>query len=292
MLMDVTQALRDAENSLRDFIGATLSESLGPDWIDKCGVPPKRIERWKGWKADEEKRQATGAVEERLIYYASFSDLAPILKTHWKGTFSEAFGDLKTMEVFLAELGKLRDPDAHRRELMPHQKLLVIGLATEIRTRITRYRSKKETAADYFPRIESARDSLGNIWTAESRGIYCSTKMILRPGDFLEFVITATDPDGGPLLYSLYGDDSLGRGNKWQESNELTKKIVNRNIGRNYGITLAIKSNKTYHALNDCDDFLPFNYTVLPNPTDIKIEEQPPAIPEAEYNSLAGIPLS
>ena len=33
----------------------------------------------------------------------------------------------------------------------------------EIRTRLIRYRSKLETSEDYFPKIESARDSLGNI---------------------------------------------------------------------------------------------------------------------------------
>jgi hypothetical protein len=45
------------------------------------------------------------------------------------------------MDVFVSELGKLRDPDAHRRELLPHQKHLVYGIAGEVRTRITRYAS-------------------------------------------------------------------------------------------------------------------------------------------------------
>ena len=41
MNMDVNQALRDAENSLRDFIASVLSQSLGPDWVEKCGVSPE-----------------------------------------------------------------------------------------------------------------------------------------------------------------------------------------------------------------------------------------------------------
>ena len=235
--MDVTQALRDAENSLRDFIGA-----IG-NWIDKCGVTPERIEQWKDRKATEEKRQKAGAVEERILYYAGFFDLKPILKKHWNGIFSDAFGEWKTMEVFLTELEKLRDPDAHRRELLPHQKALVVGISGEIRMRIVRYRSKRETADDCFPRLESVRDSLGNIWTTESsRGLF-HTKMNLRTGDSIDFVVTATDPDGGPLLYKVIeGDD------EWQESNELTVTLTDENIGRSVWITVAIKSNKPYHA--------------------------------------------
>ena len=71
------------------------------------------------------------------------------------------------MDVWLSELEKLRDPEARRRELLPHQKHLAIGISGEIRNRLIRYRSKQETSEDYYPRIESVRDSLGNIWTPE-----------------------------------------------------------------------------------------------------------------------------
>lgn len=47
MQMDVTQALRNTENALRDFIAATLERMLGGEWIDKCGVTPDRIAKWK-----------------------------------------------------------------------------------------------------------------------------------------------------------------------------------------------------------------------------------------------------
>lgn len=162
--MDLTQALKDTENSLRDFIASILRSKFGDEWINKCGVSEDRIEKWKSRKVDEEKRQETGVVEERLLYYADFYDLKNILKKHWN-EFTVALGDLKTMEVWLSELEKLRDPDAHRRELLPHQKHLALGIAGEIRTRMIKFRSKQETSEDVFPRIESIRDSLGNIYT-------------------------------------------------------------------------------------------------------------------------------
>src|SRR5215210_4649985 len=138
--MDVTQALKDTENALRDFIALVLPATLGSDWVDKCGVSAERVAKWRERKRAEEKRQEAGVVEERLIYYADFYDLKTILRKHWAREFAAALGDWKTMEVWLSELEKLRDPDAHRRELLPHQQHLVLGIAGEIRTRLVRYR--------------------------------------------------------------------------------------------------------------------------------------------------------
>ncbi len=184
--MDVTQALADAENTLRDFIGLTLNKQLGADWINKCGVTPERIIIWKGRKDTESKRQQSGVVEERLLYYADFYDISTILKKNWSGDLSEALGEWKTMEIFLKELEKLRDPDAHRRQLMPHQKSLAIGISGEIRSRIVRFRSKRETSEDCFSRLESVRDNLGNIWTYGDNNFGLNTQMLLRPRDSVD----------------------------------------------------------------------------------------------------------
>src|SRR5712692_5396282 len=164
MMIDVTQALKDTENALRDQIAEVLQKGLGENWVEKCGVTPDRLEQWIRRKEEEERRQKAGVVEERILYYADFYDLKTILQKNWPD-FAPIFGEWKTMEVFLSELEKLSDPEAHRRELLPHQKHLVLGIAGEIRTRMIRYRSKEETGEDYYPRIESARDSVGNIWT-------------------------------------------------------------------------------------------------------------------------------
>jgi len=92
--MDVSQALKDTENSLRDFIAYVLREAFGDEWVDKCGVTPERVQKWNRRKAQEEGRQKLGAVEERLLYYADFYDLETILGKHWH-RFSEALGKEK-----------------------------------------------------------------------------------------------------------------------------------------------------------------------------------------------------
>lgn len=257
--MDVTQALKDTENSLRDFISAVLQNDFGNLWIEQCGVTEERISIWGKRLQEEKKRQKYGAVEERILYYSDFYDLRTILKKHWPSQFSVAFGDWKTMNVWLQELEKLRDPDAHRRELLPHQKHLILGITGEIRTRLIRYRSKQETSEDYYPRIESARDNLGRVYSYGT-GVIDKPKIILRVGDILEFVITATDPMGQPLEYRIYGKGIT----EWQKSNILSLKITTNHIIKNFNLLMQIKSQREYHAYGDHDDRVLFVYEVLP----------------------------
>lgn len=257
--MDVTQALKDTENSLRDFIAVVLHNELGDLWIEKCGVSPDRIAKWKERHTAEQKRQNQVAAEDRLLYYSDFYDLRTILRKHWAGQFKVALGNFKTMDVWLQELEKFRDPDAHRRELLPHQKHLILGITGEIRTRLIRYRSKQETSEDYFPRIESVRDNLGNSYSYGTSRLR-REKIRLRVGDDIEFVITATDPMGESLLYSIYD----GAHTKWQDSNIIKRKITEADIGTEFNLLLVIKSKRKYHAHTDEDDRALFEYEILP----------------------------
>jgi len=89
--LDATQALRDVENALRDFIAHTLEKAFGVEWEKQCGVSTERHERWHERQKTEAQRQKTGVIEERLLYYADFYDLKPILKKHWSQHFSMVF---------------------------------------------------------------------------------------------------------------------------------------------------------------------------------------------------------
>lgn len=262
---DVTQALWDAENALRDFIALTLSRSHGSDWVTHSGVSADRIARWKDRKTTEAKRQLGGVVEERLLYYADFYDLKTILKKHWGQGFSQALGDWRTFEVLLIELERLRDPDAHRRELLPHQKHLVIGISGEIRNRIVRYRSKMETSDDCFPRIESVRDSLGHIWVPEDRASLKTlfTDATIRTGDTIEFVVTATDPEDTPLDYAIGMGDVPGQ---WQDTGSFVVMFEEKHIRRVLTVGFYIRGHREYHASGFYDDCVDFCYRVLPAP--------------------------
>ena len=261
--MDITQELKDTENALRDHIAVVLSKQLGDGWVEQCGVSEDRLERWRQRKEFESKRQEAGVVDERLIYYADFFDLRTILKKHWTH-FAESLGDWKTMEVYLTELERLRDPDAHRRELLPHQKHLILGIGGEIRTRLVRHRSKQDTLEDYFPRFESARDSLGNIWTPATPGIVNTilTEQILRPGDRIDYVVTATDPLGESLEFAIAIGPTWQP--EWVSNNSFSVTVEEKHIGRYFGVSLFARSKRKHHASRDHDAKVEFSYTVLP----------------------------
>ncbi len=260
--MDAHEALKEVENSLRDFIARVLEGEYGDEWIDECGVSVKRIERWKERKAAETKRQQTGAVEERLLYYADFYDLGTILRKNWSGEFSQALGGKwKTIEVFLTELEKLRDPQAHQRELLPHQKHLIIGISGEIRNRLVRYRSKMETGDDYYPRLECVRDNLGHVWVPADNDLL-NTGARLRPGDTVEWVVSATDPMDDTLSYNAYiiGGGETG----WQENSVLNLTMTTADVARSCFVRIDIRSPREYHARDKIDDRVTFVYEVLP----------------------------
>ena len=260
--MDISQTISDTENALRDFISIVLEKKFGADWIDNCGVTGERINQWKARQEEENSNRVTTIPDTRLIYYSDFSDLRNIICKNWDPEFREAFGDQQTLKVNVEQLINLRNPTAHSRELLPHQKDLASGICGEIRTQIVRYRSKLDDIDEYFPRIEFVQDSFGNSYDATSSSQGVITKSVLRPGDDLSFTISARDPMDRPLEYCLY----VGGSNKfqWSECNSFTLTINEAHIGKIFLIELLVKNNEDYRARGNCDDNVRFFYSVIP----------------------------
>lgn len=257
--MDATSALKDGENALRDFIEEILQEHFGAEWVDKCGVTEEGIEKWTERQQVEAKKLTAGNVDPRLLYYAQFFDLKTILFKNWD-LFKPCFGDKKTMEVYLDKMDDYRNPDAHRRKLLPSQEQLLCGISGEIRNAITNHRSKKGPDTEYFPRIEYVQDSFGNVWQESGT---CKDR-VLRPGDEITFVVCAWDPMDEPLEYQL--QIALGRTIiSWNRSNTITWRVQRTDIGKSQGLLVQIRSPRDYHGQTpDCDDILRIAYTVLP----------------------------
>lgn len=276
MNLDPSVNLKSIENSLRDFISCILEEKLGKDWISQCGIAKERLEKWKNRMQEEKLRQKTEAIDKRLLYYSDFYDIQNIIVKNWDSVFVGIFSDKKTIEVFLSILEKYRDPDAHRRELFIYQKYLIAGISEEIKIKITKYHSKRETGLDCFPRINSIIDNFGNSY--EPNGRYglkmCPTDMILRPGDRLEFIVSATDPEGLEIEYGMFvhpgnnnytTDLKICTNSITQKSNIFSHIITEENISQEFSVGISIKSSRGYHAHGDCDDSATFCYKVFPS---------------------------
>jgi len=138
---------------------------------------------------------------------------------------------------------------------------------SEIRTRLIRHRSKMETADDCFPRIEAVRDNVGNTFL-QSRG--GRSKVALHVGDGIDFVVTASDPLGGKLLYGMTLHGHHGIPDQWQEQSSFRWTVTT--VARGYSVYFWIKSEREHHAHPGLyghaklasDDILHTHYDVLP----------------------------
>jgi Swt1-like HEPN len=258
--LNVTDALRATENVLRDFIALTLSRKFGQQWEDQLGVTAERIQKWRERREEEAARLSTGNLETRLLYFADFPDLKTIIAKNWE-LFKDVFGEKRQFDVLLSMLEDFRNPDAHRRGLLPFQEQLVAGICGEIRTQIARYRSRLETSEDCFPRIESAFDNYGRAFPEGDLDSY--QRPTLRVGDLIQISINASDPEGRPLMYRFgWIPDSLDA--LWQTSNTVSMELQTQHIAKGFMVQACIQSDREYHAGGDYDDAINFYFDVLP----------------------------
>lgn len=260
--MDYSQALKDAENALRDFIDFVMTREYGSSWYAHAGLSHDRISACEVRQNVERSKSGTVVVDERLTYYMNFEDLKTIVDRNWDGEFRKAFGNKRRFDAYWDILADYRNPDAHRRELLPHQKALVEGLSGEVRTMITRYRSQLDELAGFFPRFESVRDNLGNIWVAGNCSKVIDANMVLRPGDVLELCATASDPFDCDLEYAF--NLEYGVPHNWSTESSRTIKVADENIGMNVYMVAHLRSIRAYHASHWSDDEVSFRYQVLP----------------------------
>lgn len=263
--MDISEALKAAENSLRDLFNFILPGKLGKEWLEKCGVTPSRVERWQDRQQEDHRK--FGSYDPRIIYYADFYDLKTILKKNWDNGFSDVFGNLREIEVLLDILADLRNPDAHRRELLPYQKHLAIGISGKIRTSITGYLSKMETRDSYYSKIESIQDSLGNTWSIGDRNPF-PTNCILRPGDNVQFQASGSDPKGEDVEFGFL-PLAMPHKVQWSSTGSFELTIDQSHINETLWIFIAIKSPRDFHpkrevGLGAVDDIVKFGFEVLP----------------------------
>jgi hypothetical protein len=255
--MDIFQRLRDVEYALKDHVEAVLQKKFGNEWMSSCGIRDDRLEMWR------ERRDAVDpggeGAEELLIAYGDLSDLATILREQWNIGFSDVFGDLATMEVYLRVLERYRD--SGRRELLTYEQCLIYGISGEIFARIARYRNREETVEDYFPRIDEVLDNMGNQWRSGG-GKMVFTRTLLKPGDDLELVVKVFNADSWTLQYGIKPDSSLEI--SWSQSNRLFYRVNGSDVKHPFFVTLLVRSSRNYHAMGSFDDFVNLGYAVVP----------------------------
>lgn len=254
----VNEALRDIENFLRKNIMYILKNKYDNDWEKHLGVSDERLAIWASRKAEEKKRLNNQSIENRIIYYSDFYDLKTIIVKNWN-IFKDCFKDKKIIEHQLSQLESFRNPNAHNRDILDHQKHLLIGYVGEIKNAIMNFRGSIEKKSTYFPEYESLNIN-GKIY----KNSWAHLEDIFRSGDEIEIYIYVIAPNTQKILYKLVDDSELSSG-KWVEENHFKIVIDDKKIGE-VAKTIMFKSDADYHLDNDYgfDGLIPITYTVVP----------------------------
>lgn len=216
------------ENTLRKLILHILKGDF-----NNYKVSEQRIENWKEKQEIEKKKYKGILLEKRLIFYSDFYDLKSIISKNWD-SFKPILDDKKRFEVFFAEVEKFRNTLSHGRTLTLSQEQLLNGITSDLKNLITIYHNKNEMKEDFFVRLISVSDNLGNTWPGTHK------KPTIRVGDYYELTIDAIDPKDRDIEYQLV--TFKGVFIKFQKSNRFSFTVDNSFVGVDTSLIIEIRT--------------------------------------------------
>lgn len=251
-------AISAAEGSLRSLVAATLEPLFGPQWFETdSGLTDDRLAQIREWQTTDSKNRKGVVPTDDLLSFSTFPDLKKIIHRHWE--HFPVLQDQKTFDVYIEHLNTLRNAVMHGRELVHYERQLVLGISGELRNRVTRFMSTKGPHDEYFARIESVRDSFGNVVTPKER--ICHTDLELRPGDEVTFECRGWDPQGNELNWYW---SVMGRGNVPVEGNTFTWNVYDIEVAAIQHVFVQLVGGGAYHRYQTHDGKVTFTYAVLP----------------------------
>ena len=250
-----------AERALRGLISAVLEKEFGTRWLEHTGIDTERRASWERKRAEEVARRGREVVlTAPLLSYSEITDLPKIIRNNW-ALFAPILGDKRRFEMDLERLAGFRNALMHGRDLVLHERALVVGIAGSIRNAVTIYMSQEQPGGkEHFPRFEFVRDSLGNEITTV-RGIL-DTGMELHVGDEVVFECNYWDPDGRSCETKW---SSFNRHANYPFVGTFTWRVEEIDIAERLDVAVSLRSDRPYHRISGGDDDrATFIYTVLP----------------------------
>jgi len=123
----------------------------------------------------------------------------------------------------------------------------------------------KRTSDEHFPRVESAKDSLGHAAERPMHGgsFYAHTGHVLRPGQQVTFELEASAPNGDDLELSVIAP-ARGEADVAIADGIVTWNVRDQDIADPAHLNIYVASQRSYHRQQDWDDAAVFVYRVLP----------------------------
>lgn len=108
-----------------------------------------------------------------------------------------------------------------------------------------------------YPSIMKITDNYGNQWT-KGMSLNFDTKTPLFPGDKLEYIVDATDPNNNNIIYRVEGETL------WRNEILIQFKIDEKHVSSKTVFNVLIKSSRIIHKYDNIDDAVHFSYKILP----------------------------
>jgi Swt1-like HEPN len=262
--MESSASIAIIETDLRHLVTAVFRQKYGQSWQSQALQEPVRAKLQE--RHDEErKRHFPAAVPSDLMSYTHLYELRQIIERNW-GEFASALGAKKEFMVLMDKVEDFRNAPAHSRELLPHERTLLEGIAGEVRTKVTVHLSQQSADTRYYPVIESVRDSFGNEAhnLDSTQSLVCNTGLRLKVGQDVLFECRGWDPHGRTLTW-MWGTNK-GVDRNGGEGNEVSFTFTPQpeDVGLNCVIAIDMSSDGQYHRHQIFDQRATFSYDVEP----------------------------
>ncbi len=264
--VEPSAAIAVIETDLRHLVQAVLGAARGDSWLETA-FPADVRERLEKRRREEQARRAPAKVPSSLLAYAHFYEIRNVIEKDWE-LFAPALGAKREFSVLAEKVEDFRNAPAHSRELLPHERALLDGIAGTIRTQVTSHLSDRAPDARHYPVVESIRDSFGNepeAFEPSAVGTLVTTGLRLKVGDEVQFDARGWDPQGRELTWgyrSIGGTASDGSVSGTDVS--FTMTISGADVGENYFVEVVLKSSGAYHRHSRFDQKITFGYSVDP----------------------------
>ena len=202
-------------------------------------------------------------MSDDLLAFTDTRHLTRIIEDNWDRLSRSYKNKVRTAVAFEA-LNSYRNTVGHNRELRPFERDLLSGISGQVRNQVALYLTNQNAPRRFYPVIESAVDSLGNLpsYGFQQFGVGGSMNNPLprlQVGDMISFDCAATDPRGLELRWQLHfgrdvivatGKPVIPYGRVVGERVTLNLCVTPEHVGEQMAVRIELRNSEPYRLYN------------------------------------------
>lgn len=205
----------------------------------------------------ETSRRSGIAAQSEVLEFTDFPVLTGLILAEWS-TFEPVFQNEARLKVYFEFMAGVRNAIAHSRELVDFEKQLLSGMATQLRSQISLYRTEQDPKTMHYPLIESARDSFGQLGRPDyledmdqsvrldvGQRVEVDCRALDHRGRELHWFLAVLNQDS--VIINHLKDDEVKIGNEVRLPFEPTEE----DVGERFSVVAYMRSEGRFHLHTD-----------------------------------------